>query len=140
VDEKWVENPVHEISSSRTQHFCTAALGGVVSTPPSVVIIAEFLVRRFFSVVCLTIAIWIVALPTNAATCRKYFDRDICILDIKRSAKYYWEYRAVVSIDSQRQPLQKYDCRHQVRIQHNGKVVPFEKGGAGELICKLLDR
>lgn len=79
------------------------------------------------------------ASPAWAETCRMYRDREICILSIKRSAKYYWEYRAEVRVDGEKRPLQKYDCRRHVRIRRDGTTVPFEKHGAGEYICKLLN-
>ena len=50
--------------------------------------------------------------PTaNAAMCRvreawtesNRFEQQVCILKLKRSAKNYWEYRAKVSIDGEKQ-------------------------------------
>jgi hypothetical protein len=72
-------------------------------------------------------------------TCRIYHSREICIISIKRSAKYYWEYRAEVRVDGQRRPLEKYDCRRQERIKRDGRHFPFEPSGAGDYICKTLN-
>ncbi|OAB58802.1 hypothetical protein AY600_02745 [Phormidium willei BDU 130791] len=72
-------------------------------------------------------------------TCRIYHSREICIISIKRSAKYYWEYRAEVRVDGQRRPLEKYDCRRQERIKRDGRRFPFEPSGAGDYICKTLN-
>lgn len=80
-----------------------------------------------------------IAPSAKADSCRTYYDRELCIVSIKRSAKYYWEYRAEVKIDGKRRPLQKYDCRRRIRIRRDGSTVPFEKHGAGDYICKLLN-
>ena len=82
-----------------------------------------------------------VALPAEAFTyCRNLNDRAICILRIQRSAKNYWEYRAVVSIDGVKKPMEVYNCRDRVRIREDGTVVSFRSRGIGELICSLLNR
>ncbi|GAB4384933.1 MAG: hypothetical protein Kow00121_49140 [Elainellaceae cyanobacterium] len=78
--------------------------------------------------------------PAQAAFCRQMGDRTICILDIKRSAKNYWEYRASVRIGKQVRPVEVYNCRDRLRIQPDGTVTPFEANGAGELICTTLNR
>ena len=72
-------------------------------------------------------------------TCRSYHHREICIISIKRSAKYHWEYRAEVRVDGQRRPREKYDCRRRERIKSNGRHLPFERFGAGDYICQTLN-
>ncbi|HEY9764115.1 MAG TPA: hypothetical protein V6D07_16410 [Trichocoleus sp.] len=82
----------------------------------------------------------LVPLSAKAAPlCRQIENHQICILTIKRSAKYFWEYRAVVSVDGVPRPLEKYDCRQRVRVSQGGKVIPFSRNGAGDLICKLAN-
>lgn len=50
--------------------------------------------------------------PTWAALkCQTLDQHQVCLESIKRSAKYFWEYRAVVSVDGQIRPEQRYDCR-----------------------------
>ncbi|GAB4198823.1 MAG: hypothetical protein Fur006_48980 [Coleofasciculaceae cyanobacterium] len=49
--------------------------------------------------------------PAEAALCRTSNDRLICILSIKRSAKNYWEYRAAISVDGVKRPIEVYNCR-----------------------------
>ena len=71
--------------------------------------------------------------------CRMVGEHEVCLLNVKRSAKNYWEYRAVVSVDGQPRPLEIYNCRQRTRTREDGTVVPFEAQGAGVLICKLLD-
>jgi hypothetical protein len=79
-------------------------------------------------------------LPAKASLCRKSDGNLICILEIKRSAKYYWQYRASVSINGKVKPIKTYNCREQIKIQKNGKIVPFSSNGAGQLICNILNK
>lgn len=80
------------------------------------------------------------ASPAEAAFCRTIRDRTICILSIQRSAKYFWEYQAVVRIDNQTRPRETYNCRDRLRIREDGIAVPFDAKGVGELICTILKR
>lgn len=87
-----------------------------------------------------TMSVIAIAPPAQAINyCRTVGDHQICLLDVKRSAKNYWEYRAVVSIDGQPRPLEIYNCRQRTRTLEDGTVVSFAPQGAGVLICKLLD-
>ena len=81
-----------------------------------------------------------VALPAEASFCRNSNDHSICVLSIKRSAKNYWEYRAAISIDGVKRPIEVYNCRDRVRIRQDGMIVPFESKGSGELICSFFQR
>ncbi|MDJ0554275.1 MAG: hypothetical protein QNJ68_07535 [Microcoleaceae cyanobacterium MO_207.B10] len=79
--------------------------------------------------------------PTAAASfCRNYNGNNICILRIKRSAKNHWEYRAEVSINGRRKPVEIYNCRTEEKIQKNGKIVKFQPNGVGKLICSVLNK
>lgn len=46
-----------------------------------------------------------------ASVCRTEGEQKICLVSIKRSAKYFWEYRVVLSIDGKKQAPEKFDCR-----------------------------
>ncbi len=76
--------------------------------------------------------------PAIASFCRQLNGHLICIVSIKRSAKNHWEYRTVISVDSMEKPLEIYNCRNQTKTQNDGKIVPFESDGVGELICRIL--
>jgi hypothetical protein len=76
----------------------------------------------------------------QAAFCRTVEKQTICILEIKRSAKNFWEYRAAVSINGKTRPIELYDCRKRVRVRADGAELPFAAKGAGELICRTLNR
>jgi hypothetical protein len=87
----------------------------------------------------LFLLLWLaMPLPAEAAFCRHSKSHDICILDIKRSAKNYWEYRAAVKVDEVERPIEVYNCRDRTRTRQDGIVVPFEPNGAGEVICQLF--
>ncbi|MEC4986955.1 MAG: hypothetical protein SAJ37_10750 [Oscillatoria sp. PMC 1068.18] len=87
----------------------------------------------------LLVTFWFaVALPAEAAFCRSLNNQEICIVSIKRSAKNYWEYRVIISVDGEKKPQEVYDCRSRVKIQADGKAVFFESNGAGNFICSYF--
>ncbi len=81
-----------------------------------------------------------IAQPAAAAFCRNYQGNSICLLSIERSAKYYWEYRAAVQVNGETRPVEIYNCRDRTRTKADGKIVSFEKNGAGNLICTVLNK
>jgi hypothetical protein len=84
-----------------------------------------------------------VALPTSAAStliCRNYDGHKICILNIQRSAKKYWEYKAAVSVDGVKTPIEVYNCRGRFKVQKDGTVVQFGQSSPGELICSFFQK
>lgn len=93
-------------------------------------------------VIVLLLVVWFgVAVPQAAAsTCRDYNHHRVCIVEIKRSAKNYWEYRASVSVDGSVRPIEVYNCRQRVKVQKNGGLVPFDRDEAGALICRFFKR
>ncbi|MBD6616430.1 hypothetical protein FNW02_11430 [Komarekiella sp. 'clone 1'] len=80
-----------------------------------------------------------VALPSYASVCRNHGGQQICILSINRSAKNYWEYRATVSVNGVRRPIEVYNCREQVKVQQDGTVLPFKQKDPGKLICSFFN-
>jgi hypothetical protein len=63
----------------------------------------------------LTLLLFFGVVPSvEAATCRTFDEHRLCIVQIKRSAKNYWEYRASVSIDGVVSPMEFSDCRQNV--------------------------
>ncbi len=75
-----------------------------------------------------------------ASFCRNYNQDKICILDIKRSAKYYWRYRVNLSVNGVKKPLTIYDCRQKVKIDKNGSTIPFYEDGIESFVCKTLNK
>ncbi|MBP0019213.1 MAG: hypothetical protein J7647_16885 [Cyanobacteria bacterium SBLK] len=90
--------------------------------------------------ILLLILLFAIASPAHAAFCSQQGDRQICIVQIKRSAKNYWEYRAKVKINGEVRPTEIYNCRDRLRIEKNGSVVPFLPQGAGEYICSFFQK
>lgn len=85
-----------------------------------------------------------VVYPAFASVCRNYSVYDglrhqICILSISRSAKNYWEYKAIVSVDGIKRPTEVYNCRERVKVQQTGTVLPFEQKDPGEMICSFFN-
>lgn len=84
----------------------------------------------------LLIAIAILVFPLTACTtnplfCQVVAGRKVCLLKLDRSAKNYWEYRALVAVDGVEQPKFRYDCRQ--RRQTPAGIVPFE--AMGQWVC-----
>lgn len=78
--------------------------------------------------------------PAHAAPCRIWHGREICILTLKRSAKYFWEYRAHLTINGQPQPPTRYNCRDRTQTPKGQPPKPFNPESAGALICDLMHR
>ncbi|WP_228024720.1 hypothetical protein [cf. Phormidesmis sp. LEGE 11477] len=109
----------------------------------------SLLVDKFLSVwwavviamLALPFAVWllnVVNAPAESDICRLFSGHQVCINSIRRSAKSYWEYRTVVSIDGVRQPLELYNCRDRARIlASDGSIVPFLTGKTGDWVCQL---
>jgi hypothetical protein len=82
---------------------------------------------------------WLAIVPDAAAApCRAVGSQTVCIVEIKRSAKYPWEYRVTLSQDGVKQPQEIYNCRDRVRVNAAGITVPFREAGTGEWICRLV--
>lgn len=97
---------------------------------------------RFFIVVIFASLIFAFTMPRPAfaAVCRTVNGHQICILDIKRSAKKYWEYRVTASIDGITQPNKIYECRDRIKILPNGTVVRFGNEDVAEVVCSVFRR
>jgi hypothetical protein len=109
-------------------------------------------ISRIKIVVCcllLAIVCWTaIALPVEASLCRDLDGHRICIVKIKRSAKYHYRYRTVVSIDGETQPLVVYNCSDRVSdyrrsrtiTKKNKYPIPFKSNSPGNLVCSLFDK
>jgi uncharacterized protein YlaI len=100
---------------------------------------------KYFTFTIVLILSFIIMLPAQAYTCRQCKGHQICILNIKRSAKNHWEYRALVSVDGVKTPIKTYNCRDAQNllvqnspIQRNGKVVPFAEDDVRGVICRFF--
>lgn len=72
--------------------------------------------------------------------CREITGQQVCIETIKRSAKYLWEYRVVVSIGGDRQPLKRYDCRQPTEVGQAAAIAPdtLSEAAVQQFICGLV--
>ncbi|WP_110986935.1 hypothetical protein [Acaryochloris thomasi] len=82
----------------------------------------------------------VVALPAQAESCRSVDGHHLCIVRLQRSAKHYWEYWAVVSVDGLRPAKVVFNCRDRIQIQADGTTVPFRPDGLGDSVCRLYRR
>ncbi|MEL6580850.1 MAG: hypothetical protein AAFQ14_13955 [Cyanobacteria bacterium J06621_12] len=82
-----------------------------------------------------------IANASNASMCRQRFGQEICILKLKRSAKNYWEYRAKVSADGEKQrDVEIYNCRDRTLSRKGKYPIPFRDNSPGELVCKTFQK
>lgn len=95
---------------------------------------------KFVIFLLILILTFTVSLPASASVCRKVDSHEICIVNIKRSAKNYWEYRASVSVDGTNSPMEVYNCRGKFKVQADGKVVQFMPKDVGEFICSFFEK
>jgi hypothetical protein len=72
--------------------------------------------------------------------CRNYQGEEICILSIKRSAKKYWEYRASISINGKKSPMEVYNCRGKFKVNKDGTISQFTENSPGEMICSFFQK
>lgn len=91
----------------------------------------QFLSRLLLGLFIVGVVLTLNLSPVQASICRQQGNNVICLLSIKRSAKYYWEYRASVRVNDTTYPLEIYNCRRKVRIKADKRVVPFAKDGPG---------
>lgn len=95
---------------------------------------------KYIALLLLLILAATVSSPAFASMCRNYNSQRVCIISINRSAKNFWEYRAAVTVDGEKRPTEVYNCRQRVKVQKNGKIVPFGNKDAGKLICSFFKK
>ncbi|MGM3307308.1 hypothetical protein ACSQ6I_15265 [Anabaena sp. WFMT] len=78
--------------------------------------------------------------PALANVCRHYNGHEICILSIKRSAKKYWEYRAAVSVDGVKTPVEIYNCHAKFKVNKDKTLTQFKENSPGEMICSFFQK
>ncbi|ELS00141.1 hypothetical protein [Gloeocapsa sp. PCC 73106] len=78
-------------------------------------------------------------LPAIALNCYDYQGQKICLLNIQRSAKYYWQYRVDVTINGKKQPQTTYNCLQKTKQSKSGNILDFTTNDLGQLICSLFD-
>ncbi|ANV86166.1 hypothetical protein AWQ22_01000 [Picosynechococcus sp. PCC 7117] len=84
--------------------------------------------RVIYFVILIGLCWW--AAPAYGELCRVYGEQQICLVSLKRSAKYYWEYRAVLRINGKKIPVQKFDCLHNLDLANDRR----------KFVCSLIPR
>ena len=72
-----------------------------------------------------------------APICKEIKGQQVCIQKMKRSAKNYWEYWAIVEVEGHLRPKETYNCRDRVVIDSANILVPFTREIAGDFVCQL---
>ena len=71
-----------------------------------------------------------------AQQCRMFSQQEICLVSVKRSAKYYWQYRAVLKVDGKRQPTEKFDCHpRNAKVQ---RINPSLQEQKRAFVCNIV--
>ena len=97
--------------------------------------------QRVFLYLLITLTLMTMAFSVEAATCQQIAGQQICLQRIKRSAKYYWEYRVALSIDGVKQPERIYDCRDRFyREADRVKVYFSERDLLGNSVCRIYQK
>ncbi|MEA5576867.1 hypothetical protein [Anabaena sp. UHCC 0451] len=93
---------------------------------------------KYLVILLLLIFLFSFPFPALAIVCHHYDGHEICILNIKRSAKKYWEYRASMSIDGVKTPVEIYNCRGKFKVNKDGTVSQFTENSSGKMICSFF--
>jgi hypothetical protein len=80
------------------------------------------------------------AAPARAEFCRQVDGHRICIVRIERSAKNYWQYQAMASVDGVEQSVASYDCRERLITDPDGNMSSFRSRKDGNIVCSLYRR
>ncbi len=90
----------------------------------------------------LMLVCWLGFAPiADASLCRVRNGQQVCILQLKRSAKNYWEYRAKVSLDGEQQRGREiYNCRDRTLTRKGKYPIPFKPNSPGQLICQTFQK
>mgnify|MGYP001791194928 CR=1 FL=1 len=82
--------------------------------------------------------------PAQANSCYRHNGHEICLNQVKRSAKYYWRYRVQATVDGEPQPPTRYNCRDRRQTPlsgpQKGQSQKFTDLGIGDRLCRLVDR
>jgi hypothetical protein len=109
----------------------------VINTNDAVIIDRQVL-KYLFRLCSIGLSIWFISIaPADAAFCRQVEGHQICIVDIKRSAKNYWQYQAVVSNDGIESPAASYDCRERLITDLAGNLSSFRSRQDAKFVCSL---
>lgn len=108
------------------------------------------MIFKGFLALILTTFFWLTPQqPLAAITCQKTFNQDasgqlICLLQIKRSAKNYWEYRVALKIGDRKKITRIYNCRqHSYWQADQNQVIKQDHPEQNQLekyVCSLYQK
>lgn len=97
--------------------------------------------KNLFKLLAIGLLLWWTSVtPARAEFCRQVEGHQICIVSIKRSAKNYWQYQAMVTTDGVARPTASYDCREQLITDLDGNTASFRSRRDGKIVCSLYRR
>jgi hypothetical protein len=104
--------------------------------------VLRFLAKLFGKLGLIGLISWLLNItPASAAlSCRQIDGHQICIEQIERSAKNYWQYQAMVSKDGLKLPIASYDCREKLITDFDGNISSFRNRKDGGFVCSLYRR
>ena len=85
------------------------------------------MLKKYLILIIFIFASFLIAPKTEANICKFWSGHQVCVLRIKRSAKYYWEYRTTLSVDGKKQPEIVYDCRYFSYLQPDNTKGYFDE-------------
>ncbi len=99
------------------------------------------MLKNYFIVILFVVASLMIAPRTEANICKFWSGHQVCVVRIKRSAKYYWEYRTILSVDGKKQPEVVYDCRHFYYFKADKTKIYFadNENDLGNFVCHLFN-
>jgi hypothetical protein len=86
------------------------------------------------------LVLWLWPLSAQAATCSVVDGQSVCIHNLQRSAKNYWEYRVQFKIAGIVQPIEIYDCLNRRKSTISGHWEPLVGNSQDALACRLFRR
>ena len=85
------------------------------------------MLKKYLILIIFIFASFLIAPKTEANICKFWSGHQVCVVRIKRSAKYYWEYRTTLSVDGKKQPEIVYDCRYFSYLQPDNTKGYFDE-------------
>ena len=98
------------------------------------------MLKNCFILILFIVASFLITPRTEANICKSWSGHQVCVVRMKRSAKYYWEYRTILSVDGNKRPEIVYDCRHFSYFKPDKTKVYFKdnKNDLGNFVCRLF--
>ena len=99
------------------------------------------MLKNYFIILLFVLAFFVIIPRAEANTCKFWSGHQVCVVQIKRSAKYYWEYRTILSVDGTKQPEIVYNCRNSYYFNPEKNKVFFKnnKNDLGNFVCDLFN-